>query len=125
MPAGSPCRGRSRPYPRRVRRAPIFVALLVVASAAAGLAGCSADDSSPHGRARSLASRLAGHPQARRLTCESRSGADLLAAHGIAASERDVLDRLPRSDNPDLGFVGDPDGVPGGLPPSAYGVHAE
>lgn len=33
--------------------------------------------------------------------------------------------RLPRSDHPDHGFVGDPDGPPGRLPPDGYGVHAE
>ena len=107
-----------------MRRAVASLALLALASAP-GLAGCAADPSSPHGRARSLGARLSGNPQTRRLTCESRSAADLLAAHGIRASERDVFDRLPRSDNPDLGFVGDPDGTPGRLPPAPYGVHAE
>jgi uncharacterized protein YvpB len=90
------------------------------------VAACVAEDpNSPHGKARALAARLSGNAQSRRLTCESRSGADLLAAHGIAATERDVFERLPRSDNPDLGFVGDPDGEPHGLPPDPYGVHAE
>jgi uncharacterized protein YvpB len=39
-------------------------------------------------------------------------------------AEDAFLARLPRSDNPDLGFVGDVDGETGNLPPAAYGVHA-
>lgn len=35
-----------------------------------------------------------------------------------------MFERLARSDNPDQGFVGDPDGPPGRLPPEGYGVHA-
>lgn len=102
---------------RRAGLASAWVAVLVAACA-----GPPAD--SPAGRAEALASRLAGNPQARRLSCESRSAADLLAAHGIAATEAEVFARLPRSDNPDLGFVGDVDGPPGRLPPEGYGVHA-
>lgn len=71
-----------------------------------------------------VASRLSGRTQSRSLTCESRSAADLLAFHGIVATEVDVFGRIPRSDNPDRGFVGDPDGPPGRLPPEGYGVHA-
>ena len=67
---------------------------------------------------------LEGRPQARRLTCESRAAADLLAYHGRPASEAEVFAQIPRSDNPDVGFVGDPDEEPGGLPPHGYGVHA-
>lgn len=90
------------------------------------LAGCAGPPpDSPAGRAEALAKRLAGRPQARRLSCEARSAADLLAAHGLPGTEAEVLARLPRSDNPDLGFVGDVDGPPGRLPPMGYGVHAE
>jgi uncharacterized protein YvpB len=32
--------------------------------------------------------------------------------------------QLPRSDDPDAGFVGNPDGTEGQLPPQSYGVHA-
>jgi uncharacterized protein YvpB len=67
---------------------------------------------------------LEGRPQARSLSCESRAACDLLAFHGIEVSEDAFLAALPRSDNPDLGFVGDPDGPTGGLPPEPYGVHA-
>ena len=75
-------------------------------------------------RSRGVLAALEGRPQARRLTCESRSAADLLAFHGLPGTEAEVFARLPRSDNPDLGFVGDPDGEPGQLPPAGYGVHA-
>ena len=72
-----------------------------------------------------VAQRLSGRPQAHALTCESRSAADLLSFHGVLASEAGVFARIPRSDNPDHGFVGSPDGPPGRLPPDGYGVHAE
>jgi len=75
-------------------------------------------------RCRGVLTALEGRPQARRLTCESRSAADLLAYHGLPGTEAEVFERLPKSDNPDLGFVGDPDGEPGKLPPAGYGVHA-
>jgi uncharacterized protein YvpB len=98
---------------------------LPLALAAAVLAACAGlRDDSPLGAARRRGALLTGRPQSRNLTCESRSAADLLAAHGLPGAERDVFDRLPRSDDPDLGFVGDPDGPTGGLPPDAYGVHA-
>lgn len=35
------------------------------------------------------------------------------------------LERLPRSDNPEKGFVGNPKGSWGRTPPYDYGVHAE
>jgi uncharacterized protein YvpB len=93
--------------------------LLVVATAA-----CSSEPTTPYGRARVLGLRLQGNVQAHRISCEARSAADLAAAHGLSVDEHDVLDRLPRSDDPDLGFVGDPDDPAGRLPPEGYGVHA-
>ena len=93
-----------------------IVAAAVVVAAATACAAPSASEVA--------ASRLAGRPQDRPLTCESRSAADLLAHHGVAGTEADVFARTRRSDNPDLGFVGDPDGAPGRLPPDGYGVHA-
>jgi uncharacterized protein YvpB len=89
-----------------MRRLPVLVLAALAGCTAAGRAG------------------LEGRPQRRALSCEARSACDLLAFHGIAVSEEAFLARLPRSDNPDLGFVGDPDGEPGGLPPASYGVHA-
>jgi uncharacterized protein YvpB len=65
-----------------------------------------------------------GHAQQRNLTCESRSASDFAAFFGITASEADIFAALPRSDNPNYGFVGSPDGVWGQIPPNSYGVHA-
>ena len=99
--------------------------LAVLGGVAVTLAACAGPPAdSPAGRAEALANRLDGNPQGRRLSCESRSAADLLAAHGLPGTEADVFARLPRSDNPDLGFVGDVDGPAGRLPPQGYGVHA-
>jgi uncharacterized protein YvpB len=63
--------------------------------------------------------------QERSLSCESRSAVDLLGWWGIDVPEAVFLRGLPRSDNPDRGFVGDVDGPGGRLPPAGYGVHAE
>ena len=68
--------------------------------------------------------RLSGHSQRHSLSCESRAACDLLAAHRIRVGEDEFLSRLPRSSNPDEGFVGDVDGPGGKLPPEGYGVHA-
>jgi uncharacterized protein YvpB len=70
-------------------------------------------------------SGVVGHPQSHSLSCEARSAVDWMAFWGIGASEDDFLSQLPRSDNPDLGFVGQVDDVWGSLPPRSYGVHAE
>ena len=72
--------------------------LLLVVGGALLLAACGAARGGPDAEARRVGRALAGKPQARNLTCESRSGADLLAAHGIHATEADVFSRLPRSD---------------------------
>lgn len=65
-----------------------------------------------------------GHPQTFALSCESRSAVDLAAFWGVEIGEREFLKRLPRSDNPQIGFVGDPNGLWGHIPPYSYGVHA-
>jgi uncharacterized protein YvpB len=68
---------------------------------------------------------LRGRAQEHSLSCESRSACDLLAYYGLQVSEDAFRLGLPRSDNPDLGFVGDVDGPGEQLPPAGYGVHAE
>jgi uncharacterized protein YvpB len=68
---------------------------------------------------------VVGHPQERNLSCESRSATDLAAFWGAAFSEGDFLRRLPKSDNPHRGFVGDVDMPPGSMPPAGYGVYVE
>lgn len=65
-----------------------------------------------------------GHRQERNLSCESRSAADLGAYWERDFTEAEFLQRLPRSDNPHRGFVGDVDMPPGSMPPIGYGVYA-
>jgi uncharacterized protein YvpB len=59
------------------------------------------------------------------LSCESRSAVDWAAFWGVRIGEKKFLNSLPRSDNPDQGFVGDANGDWGNTPPLSYGVHAE
>ncbi len=72
-----------------------------------------------------LVQGVVGRAQAYPLSCESRSAADLAAYWGVRVSEAEFLASLPRSDNPDVGFVGSPYGAWGRTPPYDYGVHAE
>ena len=66
-----------------------------------------------------------GRAQKHSLSCESRSAADLASFWGIRLGENEFLQALPRADNPEKGFVGDPDGAWGNIPPHSYGVHAD
>ncbi len=68
---------------------------------------------------------LAGYPQQRNLSCESRSATDLSAYWGASFTEEAFFQRLPKSDNPHRGFVGDVDRPAGSMPPIGYGVYAE
>jgi len=70
-------------------------------------------------------SGVVGHPQSYSLSCEARSAVDWMAFWGVSLSESDFLSQLPRSDNPDRGFVGHANDVWGYIPPHSYGVHAE
>jgi len=65
-----------------------------------------------------------GHPQTHNLSCESRSASDWAAFWGVSASEDEILQRLGLSDNPEVGFVGNVNGLWGNIPPNAYGTHA-
>jgi uncharacterized protein YvpB len=67
---------------------------------------------------------VVGHPQSYSLSCEARSAADWMSFWGVNISEADFLSRLPRADNPDMGFVGSPSDLWGNIPPRGYGVHA-
>lgn len=69
-------------------------------------------------------SGVGGYAQTHNLSCESRSAADWAAFWGYSLSEEDVLNQLPRSDNPEEGFAGNPDDLWGSIPPYSYGVHA-
>ncbi|HEY3343660.1 MAG TPA: LysM peptidoglycan-binding domain-containing protein [Anaerolineaceae bacterium] len=64
-----------------------------------------------------------GHPQTYVLSCESRSAADWSGYFGADLSEKEILAALPRTDNPETGFVGSPSGTWGMIPPNSYGVH--
>ena len=70
---------------------------------------------------------VVGHPQEHNLSCESRSATDVAAfwemAQGVELTEDDFFHRLPKSDNPHCGFLGDVDLPPGTMPPTGYGVY--
>jgi len=70
---------------------------------------------------------VVGHAQQWNLSCESRSASDFAAFFGVDVSEAQVLayvTKNPRTDNPNYGFVGNPNGSWGQIPPNAYGVHS-
>jgi LysM repeat protein len=64
------------------------------------------------------------HKQSLPLSCESRSAADLAGYWGISINEVKFFNALPKSDNPEKGFVGNVYGSWGQTPPNPYGVHA-
>ena len=68
--------------------------------------------------------RVVGHPQQHSLSCESRSATDVAAFWGVTFTEDDFFRRLPKSDNPHRGFLGDVDLPAGTMPPDGYGVYA-
>ncbi len=70
-------------------------------------------------------SGVIGHAQQYTLSCEARSAADWAGYWGVNIDETEFLGRLPRSDNPNEGFVGYPNDTWGNIPPSSYGVHAD
>jgi uncharacterized protein YvpB len=57
------------------------------------------------------------------LTCEASAASMVANFYGVSLSEREIIATLPRDENPNLGFRGRLDGVPGGL--TDYGVYAE
>jgi subtilisin-like proprotein convertase family protein/uncharacterized protein YvpB len=66
-----------------------------------------------------------GQGQALPLDCESRSAVDWANFFGFQINEFTFFNRLPVSENPDKGFVGDVYGTWGQIPPHDYGVHAD
>lgn len=66
-----------------------------------------------------------GKPQAMPLDCESRSAVDWATFFGMTIDEYGFFNNLPKSDNPDSGFVGNVFDRWGQIPPNSYGVHAE
>ena len=67
---------------------------------------------------------MSGQDQFYKLDCESRSAVDWARHFGNNIGELDFLNNLPSSDDPEIGFVGNPNGVWGNIPPNDYGVHA-
>jgi subtilisin-like proprotein convertase family protein/uncharacterized protein YvpB len=67
---------------------------------------------------------MSGQDQQLNLDCESRSAVDWAKHFGLNIGELDFLNHLPDSDDPEAGFVGDPNGSWGHIPPGDYGVHA-
>jgi LysM repeat protein/uncharacterized protein YvpB len=67
---------------------------------------------------------VGGQPQTWALSCEARSAVDWAGYLGTYIAEGDFQGALPASDDPDSGFVGEPWGARGQIPPAAYGVHA-
>ncbi len=63
------------------------------------------------------------YKQAHRLTCEASAASMVANFYRIPLSEEKIIEALPRDENPNLGFRGRLDGVPGGL--TDYGVYAE
>ena len=66
---------------------------------------------------------MVGYAQSYILSCEARAAVDWAAYFGVYLTENQFLNALPRSDNPEKGFVGDINGYWGTIPPYDYGVH--
>lgn len=65
-----------------------------------------------------------GHKQYYSIGCETSVAVDLAKYYHVYITEYDFQMALPKSDNPDLGFVGNVNGPWGQIPPYDYGVHA-
>lgn len=68
---------------------------------------------------------LKGHAQQLSIDCEASAAVDWAAYYGIIINELEFQSKIPLSDNPDEGFVGNVNNPWGQIPPFAYGVHAE
>jgi len=66
-----------------------------------------------------------GNPQNYSLDCEARSAVDWSTFFSFHISESDFLNRMPKSDDPEIGFVGNINGYLGQLPPKSYGIYAK
>ncbi len=70
-------------------------------------------------------SGFVGYAQSYTLDCEARSAVDLAAYFGVNIGHSDFLSRLPKSDDPNEGFVGNYYDPRGKIPPASYGVYEE
>ena len=66
-----------------------------------------------------------GRQQSYTLDCEARSAVDLALYFGVNIAHYDFLNKLPKSDDPNVGFVGNYNDPRGKIPPSSYGVYQE
>jgi LysM repeat protein len=66
---------------------------------------------------------ISGHSQSLPLDCEARTAVDWAAFFGASIGEQTFFDALPKTDNPETGFVGNVYDAPGSLPPNGYGVY--
>jgi uncharacterized protein YvpB len=66
-----------------------------------------------------------GHPQAFSIDCEASAAVDWAAFYGVTIKEVEFQFKIPVSDDPDYGFVGNINSPWGMVPPFAYGVYAE
>ena len=103
---------------------PIFALVIITSLSLGGLFALSVNAQSvPPEEA--YVSGVVGYAQAYTLSCESRSAVDWAAFFGVYLTENQFLYALPRSDDPELGFVGNENGFWGNIPPYGYGVHAQ
>lgn len=68
---------------------------------------------------------IKGRWAAYNLDCEARSAVDWAGYFGVPINEIEFLNALPRSDDPNRGFVGEVNAPWGSIPPQSYGVHAK
>lgn len=68
---------------------------------------------------------VVSHPMISLLDCEARAAVDWAGFFGKSIDEKDFLDKMPYSDNPEKGFVGHWWDPSGGIPPYSYGIHAK
>jgi uncharacterized protein YvpB len=67
---------------------------------------------------------ITGHKQYFKLGCEAAATRDWAWYFGVDINEFEFQNKLPLSDNPEVGFVGSVNSKWGQAPPYAYGVHA-
>ncbi|MDK2981715.1 MAG: hypothetical protein PWQ55_2062 [Chloroflexota bacterium] len=67
---------------------------------------------------------LKGTAQLYTLDCEAQASVNWAKFYGVDINELEFIDNMPRSDDPESGFVGNINGPMGQLPPNDYGIHA-
>lgn len=68
---------------------------------------------------------VTGQAQRYTLSCEARSAVDLAGFWRVWIDETEFLNGLPKSDDPNEGFVGNYWDMRGQLPPASYGVYEQ